>query len=659
MTSTPTALAEGAHRTLIACLLVSVSVTVSAATVPFAVPAAKHEVRLEKSIMVPMRDGVRLSTDLYLPQGIEGRVPAILVRTPYGKNSWRKEDGDGGLSAVSKPAYFFTGQGFAVVVQDLRGRYESEGTFVFLGGDRKDGVDTLAWIAAQPWSNGKVGMYGCSYLGEVQYQLATQRDPRLAAIVPQGASAARYRGGSVVTGGTIELNSVVVWFRDYGSKLHYLPQTGTSREAFLDTAAYFRSQPALPKADYEKVFRSLPVIDMLKLAGSTPTDFEELIKSLPPPTDLDGREVGEFAHSWWRKTDYLKHDERYDVPALHINGWYDFGTEETLNILNLMRTNAASARGRDNQFAIVGPTTHCGSEEAAEPTVVGEREFRNASLDYFDIYLRWFAHWLTGADNGVTKMPKLQLFIMGRDEWRGENEWPLARTRFTKYYLSSNGKANGRFGDGLLSPSLPKGQPSDTYVYDPKTPVPTVGGLSPQSSFLNQGAFDQSEVEMRQDVLVYATPALQKGVEVTGSIEAVLYVSSSAKDTDFTAKLVDVFPDGRAFNVQEGVLRARYREGFDRKVWMRPGEVYEVRVDLNATANYFAPGHRIRLEVSSSNFPRYDRNLNTGGNNYDETRGVVAHNVIHHTSQYPSHVLLPIIPSEEVKPPEDQAARLQ
>jgi hypothetical protein len=311
-----------------------------------------------------------------------------------------------------------------------------------------------------------------------------------------------------------------------------------------------------------------------------------------------------------------------------------------------MRRNAVSARGKESQFIIVSPTAHCRSETATEHTVVGKMNVGDAQLDYWGIYLRWFDYWLKGIQNRVTDMPKVQIYVMGRNEWRGENEWPLARTKFTKFYLHSDGRANSRFGTGTLTTTEPAQEPPDHYTYDPATPVPSVGGpvCCTGTPDAPAGAFDQSEVETRHDVLVFATPPLKEGIEVTGPIELVLYVSSSARDTDFTGKLVDVHPDGTAYNIQEGILRARYREGWDKKVWMEPGEVYEVRVSLHATSNYFKPGHRIRLEVSSSNFPRFDRNLNTGGNNYDEMEWTEAENTIHHSNKYASHIILPVIP---------------
>ena len=283
---------------------------------------------------------------------------------------------------------------------------------------------------------------------------------------------------------------------------------------------------------------------------------------------------------------------------------------------------------------------------AGKKTIVGERDLGDARKEFWRIYVDWFDHWLRGTDNGITEMPHVQYYLMGKNEWRNAQEWPLPETRFTDYYLHSDGQANSRFGTGRLSAEPPEHESLDNYVYDPATPVPSLGGPvcctgTPDAA---AGAFDQREVEMRHDVLVYSTPPLEEGVEVTGPIEAVLYVSSSAKDTDFTAKLVDVYPDGTAYNVQEGILRARYREGLDRKVWMQPGEVYELRLDVHATSNYFGPGHRIRLQVSSSNFPRFDRNLNTGGNNYDETEWQIAQNTVHHSERYPSRIVLPVIP---------------
>lgn len=269
----------------------------------------------------------------------------------------------------------------------------------------------------------------------------------------------------------------------------------------------------------------------------------------------------------------------------------------------------------------------------------------DARFPYYQTYLEWFDYWLKELDNDVIQMPKLQYYLIGAGEWRSADAWPLPGTEFTKFYLHSNGQANSRNGDGTLSTEPPGEEPADRFTYDPASPVPTVGGpiCCIGADDAPAGAMDQSEVELRNDVLVYTSAPLDQGIEVTGPLEAILYVSSDTKDTDFTVKLVDVLPDGTAYNVQDGILRARFRQGFDRVVLMEEGQVYRLRIDLHATGTWFGPGHRIRVEVSSSNFPRFDRNLNTGRNNYDETEWRVAHNTVHHSAEHPSHVVLPVV----------------
>jgi hypothetical protein len=600
----------------------------------FARPDAKHTVRVKKSVFVPMRDGVRLSTDLYFPEGVEGPLAVVLIRTPYNKKAFRKDDSE---------AHFFAGQGFVVAVQDKRGRYESEGLYTVSGGDGPDGYDTVDWVAKQSWSNGKVGTYGCSYLGDVQIFQAPERHPNLAAMIPQasgssiGSAGGRYRYFAVFNGGTFELAAGAGWFLNAGSKVFFQRPEHLSDEEFAKLADFFDPAPKNPKYNESELWWTLPLIDLSKRAGAPPNDWENVL----------GRDLTD---PWWDQFDYLEDQDKIDVPALFTNSWYDFGPGESLYQFNLFKRNAVSERARDNQFIILSPTTHCQSEAATEDTKAGDRHLGDARFEHWNIYVRWFDHWLNGIDNGVTQMPKVQYYVMGREEWRGADRWPIPEAKFTKYYHDSGGDANSRAGSGTLSTEQPEGEPADKFVYDPATPVPSLGGpicctKTPEAS---DGSFDQSQLEMRQDVLVYTTPPLKKGVEVTGPLEAVLYVSSTAGDTDFTAKLVDVYPDGRAFNVQEGILRARYREGIAKKVWMEPGKVYEVRIDLQATSNFFGPGHRIRLEVSSSNFPRFDRNLNTGGNNYDETDWVVAANTVHHSGEHASHILLPVVSPEVV-----------
>jgi putative CocE/NonD family hydrolase len=555
-----------------------------------------------------MRDGVRLSTDLYFPEGVDGKLPVVLIRTPYDK-------------AHPDLAREYAGQGYVVAVQDKRGRFASEGEYVVQGNDVNDGYDTVDWLARQSWSNGNIGTIGCSYEGDVQILQAQARHPNLKAMIPQaagssiGAAGNRYYYFGVRKGGNVELAGGLGWFANNGNKVRSVPRQ------------------SLPESTFRKFWATLPLLGMVDRAGGPPSDWNEIVSR-------------ELDDPWWDQFGYLKGDEKFDVPALHINSWYDFGVAETLLEFNLLRTNAVSARGRDNQFAVISPTTHCESETATSRTIVGDRDVGDAQFDYFNLYLSWFDYWLKGIENGVTKRPKLMLYVMGRNLWRAEQEWPLARTRFTKYFLHSDGSANSRFGTGALNTTPGKQEPPDKYTYDPASPTPSRGGpvCCTGTPDAPEGSFDQSKVEARQDVLVYTTPRLKEGVEVTGPITATLYVSSSVRDTDFTVKLVDVYPNGAAYNVQEGIMRARHREGFTRKVWMKPNEVYEVTVDLEVTSNYFARGHRIRVEVSSSNFPRFDRNLNTGGANYDETKWVKAENRIHHSAKYPSHILLPVIP---------------
>ncbi len=381
------------------------------------------------------------------------------------------------------------------------------------------------------------------------------------------------------------------------------------------------------------MWRTLPLIDMLRRVGATNTDWEGWISHAP-------------GDDWWKQFGYVTNKNHFNVPGLHVCSWYDNVVKEALDLFNLLGRNAETARARDNQFVIISPTTHCRSERATDHTVVGSVDFGDAQLDYFKIYLDFFNRFVKGDDQAGASLPKVQIYVMGKNQWRSESQWPLARTRFTKFYLRGNGPANGASGSGRLSEEPPVKEAPDRYTYDPGNPAPTAGGAiccvpDPKTP---DGPVDQGDVERRPDVLVYSTPVLRSGIEITGPIEAVLYVSSSAKDTDFTAKLVDVSPDGTAYNVQEGILRARYREGFDKKVWMDKGKVYEVKVDLMATSLFIPAGHRIRLEVSSSNFPRFDRNLNTGGNNYDETRWVAARNAVYHQRARASYLLLPVIP---------------
>ena len=590
------------------------------------------EIRRERTVLVPMRDGVRLSTDIYSPIGIEGPLPVVLIRLPYNKNKYR------GLGSPGSDAHYFASHGYHVVVQDMRGRFESEGDYEILANERNDGYDTIEWISRQPWSNSKVGTYGCSYLGENQILLSATRHPNHTAAIPLAAGGG-YEGTGrpfmVQDGGVPELASGLGWFWRAGAKHHQKRPYGMSDEEYRNDAALYEPWPHVPDVDFQQLFWHLPSIDILKNAGGPASDYADLFSHGP-------------AEPYWDNMNYVDDSDKFNVPALHVNSWYDGGINETLVLFNLFRTNATGDRGRDNQFAIISPTAHCESEglENWNNAVIGDRAVGDISKDYFRIYLDWFDHWLKGVDNGVTGMPKLQYYAMGTNEWRSANSWPLPDTKYQNYYLHSNGDANTRSGSGLLSTVAPASKElADHYRYDPGNPTPTLGGaiccISEDAA--PAGAYDQRDVENRQDVLVYTSDELDSNLEVTGPITATLFVSSSAYDTDFTVKLVDVYPDGTTYNVQDSILRARYREGYEKQVFMQPDGVYRLNIDLHATGNVFLKGHRIRLQVSSSNFPRFVRNLNTGDNNYDETEFVTAKNTIHHSAKYPSHILLPVV----------------
>ena len=563
-----------------------------------------HAVVIEKDIMVSMRDGVNLATDIYSPKGMLGRLPSIVIRLPYRKDSY--------IGAIG-PAKHFASHGFRVLVQDMRGKWKSEGAYAIFKAERQDGYDFLDWIVQQPWSNGAVGSYGCSYLGESQMLLAAAKHPAHKAMITQasggttGSLGGGYRYFGFLEGGAVSLASGFGWF----------PRAG------------LKDRDEMPHQidDISAKLRGLPIIDLMRANGVGPTEWENFVSR-------------DLTDPWWDEQGYIRAQDTFNVPALHVNSWYDYGATETLALFNHMRTHSLSETAAQNQFAIMSPATHCGSEFLGKDAVIGEVNVGDASFPHWEIYLAWFDHWLRGEPNGVTDMPKVQYYVTHSSEWRSAGQWPPVDTARVKFFLRSEGKANTLHGDGVLSREMPGDEPADHFVYDPADPTPSRGGTICCTSNPDdkEGIFDQSEVEKRDDVLVYTSPVLQQPLTLTGPMRGVLHVSSSAKDTDFVLKLVDVWPDGRAYNIQDAILRARYREGFDQKVWMREGEIYRLEIDLHDTAYLLPAGHRLRLEVASSNFPRHDRNLNTGGNNYDEDKWVKASNSVHHNERHPSYI---------------------
>lgn len=592
--------------------------------------AGPYGVSVDQSIQVTMRDGTRLSMNLFRPERKADKQSTILIRTPYNKNLSGAVNDEYQRSLVRK--------GYAIAIVDMRGRFESEGLYKPAVNERNDSYDLVSWISEQSWSDKKVATMGCSYLGDAQIMLATTRHPNHVAAVPMASATgflAEGRPWQAFDGGVFELAQTAGWFSGWGSEVVYGPPAWVDRQTWFQSNAAkgFRQTQQRDQTEYFPYVSTLPIVDILKKSGAPPTDYVNFVSNNP-----DGR--------FFRDLDWAKNDDRFAAPMLFVDSWYDYGVAESLQLWQLAQDNATNDIARDNQFLIIAPTTHCAYTrlDGSELWSAGDRDMGNVGLDFVDIQTRWYDHWLSGAENGITDMPKIQYFLMGMNQWKSTDVWPIENTEFRKFYLHSGGKANSRYGDGSISTTLPTVALADTFIYDPATPVPSIGGQACCTGLeTGAGAFDQSATEMRQDVLVYTSAALDEGIEVTGPLEVVLYVSSDAKDTDFMAKLVDVYPDGTAFNVQEGALRMRYREGFSQNVWMQDEEVYEVRLNLHATSNYFGPGHKIRLEVSSSSFPRFARNLNTGGNNYDESDWVIAKNSVHHSARHPSHLILPII----------------
>lgn len=608
-------------------------------------PSITREIRHEFSHFIMTRDGIRLSTDLYFPADIEEDLPAILIRTPYDKRGWRR--GTAGYLQTQ----VLVNAGYAVAVQDVRGKFESEGKYAPMWKDDVDEYDTVDWIIAQPWSNGNVGRYGCSYLGDNQVMGAVLRHPAVKALIPQSSGSAvgridnRFRYFGIKNGGVNELIMSVGWFRSEGSKIYYRPPHRMERKEFLEIADLFDPAPRVPEANTWKLAEHLPTVEIMEIAGVAPTDYEELFSH--EPTD-----------SWWDQFPYLDEGDKIDTPALFVNGWYDFGVAETLVEFNYFQKNAVSEKAADNQFAIISPMTHCAAQRSiTESTRVGDRLVGDPRYNYWKLYIDWFDHWLKGKDNGVTDLPRFQYFVIGRNEWRGADKFPLPETEWKHFYLHSDGEANESTTGGVLSFQVPDDEPPDVFIYDPLDPMPSRGGplCCTGADEPVAGSFDQSDIQERTDVLVYTSEPFEQGLEVTGPLKVVLYVSSDAKDTDFTARISDVYPDGQAFNVQEGILRARYRDGFDKTVWMEDGRVYRLEVDLEATSNYFKPHHRLRLDISSSSWPRWERNLNTGGAVEKERRedAITARNSVHHSGNHASYVLLPVTPGDpgENQPP--------
>jgi hypothetical protein len=574
--------------------------------------------RVEKDIMVPMRDGVRLATDAWIPAD-DAPGPVLLVRLPYGKDMTTLYG-----NPLIPNVFTLVQAGYTVVYQDCRGTHRSGGEFIPMVNEPGDGADTVAWLLRQPWCDGNIGAFGPSYLGFVQWASATASDG-LKAIAPAITTTDYYRAPWYGEGGALSLHAVQGW---------------TTGMATVDAqrAAAAGSGDRQTLADLTRM-----LADPDPHLGALPVRVRPLLeKQWSWWADIVGHSARD---EFWRDLSVADRFEDITVPALNIGGWFDIFINDTARTFTELRRRGGSAEAREGQRLIIGPWDHLNNTG-----VYPDREFgmmANALFaDLTGAHQQFFDRWLRGRADALAGSAPVRIFVMGIDQWRDEPDWPLPDTRHTDYFLDGSGRANTADGDGELRREPPADDRADTYLYNPMRPVPTLGGRVMAPATANAaGPVDQRRVEARDDVLCYTTPVLDRPVEVTGRVSLTLFVSSSARDTDVTGKLVDVFPDGRAIFLTDGILRARYRNSLAEPELLTPDQVYEVTIDLSVTSNVFLPGHRIRLEVSSSNFPRFDRNTNTGGtiaeDGEEDVR--VAVNRILHGPGHPSRLVLPVI----------------
>jgi len=557
-----------------------------------------------RNVMVPMRDGVRLATDVYRPLGDDKRYPVIYIRTTYGGI---------GFSVVRH----FVNHNYAVLLQHVRGRFYSEGHYESpYGTARQDGYDTIDWIVSQPWANGKVGTFGCSYLGETQIMLAAENHPNHLAMIASGAGGAigkakdSYGYFGVYENGVLNLATAVGWFT-------------------AETAKQLKV-PARPK-DYEERMRTymdhLPVSAIGEKVVPYETSFEDIVGH-------------KLTDTWWDKQGAIHPDDRFSAATLHINDWFDQTAQDTFRLAEHMAENARHPRAK-SQHVLMAPGLHCGAGKLnAGEVTIGEMSFEYVAKDFRQLYIDWFDHWLK--DKPTELPPPFEYYTIHSGQWSSSEQWPPASTTNQRFELSTDNQ--------LVKAQVPTGDTSGNrnsyheFIYDPRNPVPTLGGpicctYRPDDK---PGPLDQRSLYPREDVLVYSSATLSEGVELVGNARVVLFVSTDAPDTDFTVKMVDLYPDGRAFNIQDGVIRMRYRNGIDNPSLVEPGRIYRIELALRPIAYRFRPGHRIQLVISSSNFPRLARNLNTGKNEYTDSEIFVATNRVYLSGETSSFVEMPI-----------------
>ncbi len=606
---------------------------------------------VDRKHIVSMRDGTRIPFDVYRPMNAAGKVPAIFVRTPYNMNYW---DVNLGAPADMTAQLDAVKRGYAYVGANERGHFFSEGQYDILGPPLSDGVDEINWISTQAWSNGKVGLIGCSSTAEWQMAVAAQGPKGLATIIPQGFGAGvgrvkpYFEQGNWYRGGAVQM-LFIDWLEGEQNQVRPVFAKNTSQADLIRAAKSFDLAERRPPVDWRTAFWTLPMTNMMEEHGGPHGIFADSV----PGTATGGAMIKRAPNDpAWYRGGLFDDSMKIDVPGLWFMSWYDVSVGPNLATYNHVRKTASKAVA-DKQYAVIAPTLHCSYKRATENTVVGERSVGDARYDYDALTYGWFDIFLKGERSSLLDtMPKVRYYTMGMNKWQSADSWPPKGAQTLTYFLSSGGKANTLNGDGVLTTTPPAADTPDNFAYDPMKPVMSVGGnVCCQANALTGGSLDQRKSEERDDVLVYSTEPLAEGMEVSGPIEFTTFVSSDRKDTDITVKLIDVDADGRAYNLDETIQRVRYRNGYDKPVvMMEPGKVYKVALQPMTTSNWFAPGHRIRIEVSSSNFPRFDRNLNTGGNNYSESAALVAHNSVHHSAQYPSSLKLTVVKKAGLTP---------
>ena len=563
----------------------------------------RNDIRLDNRVPIPMRDGVTLYADVYRPVE-EGRYPVLVSSTPYSTERFPN---------AFDAAVYFAQRGYVYVYQDIRGRHESEGKWEPFVNDAQDGYDTVEWAARQPWSNGKVALQGGSYLGQNQWRAAQAAPPSLVTIFPMVASTSIYRDWITLNGG---------W------RLSFNFGWGPVRqESRIMQNPGPHTVPGLRAIHYDQVQWHLPLNTMQQLVGRHARFYDDWLAH----PDYD---------AYWKPLDAEAVFDKIAIPVHTLGGWFDIFSQGTLHGYVGMSHQGATEKARRLSHIVIGPWGHGPTQKT------GALDFGpEANVDALTVQLRWYDYWLKGIDNGLASEPPVKLFVMGRNEWVYEREYPLARTEYRPFYLSSGGRANGERGDGRLVWEKPAGaSTADRFRYDPDDPVPSVGGNNCCGTPTPAGPQDQRPIEGRRDVLVYTSDFLPEEVEVTGPVKVVLYASSDAVDTDFVAKLVDVQPDGASYNMAEGILRARYRDGLATPRLLTPGQTYRMEIDLVGTSVAFRKGHRIRVHVTSSHFPQFDRNPNTGAPFGTSDKVKVAEQTVFHDAERPSHILLPVIP---------------